>query len=235
MKPINIAGFTIIETMLFLGISGMLILGILVGTGSSINVQRYRDSVTSLQSLLQNQFSEVSNVRNDSLLNICNGVGDQPRGQSDCVILGKLITASDSKTILIKTIIGTIPSSPSDLDDVLSLRQYNIQTSPLAEETYAVEWGSSLATPSGATKKFSMLVLRSPSSGIIRTFTKDDEVVTSDDQVRQLLAEPLALKQEVKLCIDSNGLLTGNSMAIILKANSTSASGIETVGDGNGC
>src|SRR5665811_997144 len=102
MKLSNQAGFTIIETMLFLGITALLIMGLLVGIGTSINIQRYRDSVSSLQSVLQQQFSEVSNVSNDSLSNACYGDNstNNPRGQSNCVILGRLITTTTDSHVL---------------------------------------------------------------------------------------------------------------------------------------
>ena len=47
--------FIKLGTLLF---SVMLIIGVLAGAGTSINAQRYRDSVTSLQSTLQQQYSD---------------------------------------------------------------------------------------------------------------------------------------------------------------------------------
>ncbi|HEU4715394.1 MAG TPA: prepilin-type N-terminal cleavage/methylation domain-containing protein, partial [Candidatus Saccharimonadales bacterium] len=58
-------GFTIIEVMLFLAITGMLAAAILVGSGVAIGQQRYRDSVSSLQSYIQQQYNKVINVTND--------------------------------------------------------------------------------------------------------------------------------------------------------------------------
>src|SRR5680860_466471 len=133
MKPLNKNGFTIIETMLFLGISGMLIVGILIGTGTSINVQRYHDSVTSFKSFLQQQYSDVSNIRNESITNPCYGDETQnnPRGQSDCVVLGRYITTLDSKSFTVKSVIGYIPAySLSPDNDVDALKLYNITISP---------------------------------------------------------------------------------------------------------
>ena len=49
-------GFTVIETMLFLGVAGALTMGVLVGSGASINQQRYRDSVNSLKSPIGTKF-----------------------------------------------------------------------------------------------------------------------------------------------------------------------------------
>ena len=234
MKPSNQAGFTIIETMLFLGITGLLIMGVLVGAGTSINIQRYHDSVTSLQSVLQRQFSEVSNVSRDSAdTSLCGG---GLRGQSDCVILGRFVTTINDQKLSIKSVIGTIPNPPTaSTDDVDVLKDYKVQVSDVNSETYDVEWGASLVRPGGNTSMaFSMLILRSPTSGVVRTFINPNASI--DDSKVQDLIDPLALTQPAKVCVDSNGLFTGGKSAVIVMANTSSASGIETQGEAtNGC
>lgn len=242
MKPLNKNGFTIIETMLFLGISGMLIVGILVGTGTSINVQRYHDSVTSFRSFLQQQYSDVSNIRNESTSNPCYGDGTQnnPRGQSDCVVLGRYITTADSKAFSVKSVIGYIPpSSVSPDDDIDALKLYNIRISPSTSDSasYDLEWGSSISKLNSNRDPmlFSMLILRSPVSGITRTFINiDNNPPVSESNVEDLITQS-SLSQTITACIDSNGLLTDNNMAVFVKANATGASGIETLGDDSGC
>lgn len=52
-------GFTIIEVMLVLGLTGMLLIGLLGGTFSSIAAQRYSDSVRSFAEYLRQEYSEV--------------------------------------------------------------------------------------------------------------------------------------------------------------------------------
>lgn len=248
MKASNKAGFTIIETMLFLGISGMLLAGILVGTGTSISIQRYRDSVTSLQSYLQQQYSEVSDVSNDSLTNSCYGDGstDNPRGQSDCVILGKLITTTDEHTLSISNVIGYIPSgSTSSLNDVdIFLKNgngtqkgYDIKISSVDEVSYNMEWDASLmqAKPNDAKPAaFSVLIVRSPSSGLLRTFSDSTQSISEIDDVQSLITQS-ALGQQVKMCVSSNGLLTGPKMAVVVDAYTTNSSGVESSGEYSGC
>jgi len=58
-------GFTVIEVMLFLAVTGLLAVGILVGSGVAIGQQRYRDSVNTLKSYIQQQYSEVTSVINN--------------------------------------------------------------------------------------------------------------------------------------------------------------------------
>ena len=53
MKRVASRGFTIIEVMLFLAITGLLAVGVLATVGNSINVQRYRDAVVTLQTEVQ--------------------------------------------------------------------------------------------------------------------------------------------------------------------------------------
>jgi type II secretory pathway pseudopilin PulG len=234
MKPVKTNGFTIVETMLFLGISGLLIMGVLVGTGTSINIQRYHDSVTSLQSTLQQQYSNVANVSNDVMNNTCGG-SENNRGQSNCVILGKYITTSDGKTLDIKDVLGSGTSTTPD--DLVALKDYNpfVSTESIPEK-YDVSWGASVVQPgSDNVYALSMLILRSPSSGIIRTFINSDSTnVVSDADIGTILKKA-NLIQSAKLCVNSNGLFTGNKMAIFVNSNTTSAGGIELLGDNNGC
>ena len=238
MKHDKYVGFTIIETMLFLGITGLLIMGVLVGAGTSINVQRYRDSVSSLQSTLQKQFSEVSNVSNS-------GVGDPGcgglRGQSDCVILGRFIKATDSKTLSIQSIVGTIPALPiASTNDVDVLKAYNIKVSAANSDTYNIEWGASIASqiaPSGVHPiVFSMLILRSPISGTIRTFVSDNTTTpVLEDDIANLLT-PENLVRPVTMCVESNGLFDNGKASVTVTANASSAGGIETNGEAtSGC
>lgn len=53
------SGFTIIEVMLVLGLTGMLLVGLLGGTFASIASQRYSDSVRSFAEYLRQEYSEV--------------------------------------------------------------------------------------------------------------------------------------------------------------------------------
>lgn len=238
MKPLNQAGFTIIETMLFLGITGLLVMGVLVGAGTSINVQRYHDSVTSLQSVLQHQFSEVANVSNDSLSNPCYGDSsvNNPRGQSNCVILGRFITTTDSHKLSIKSVIGYITGTQTTFtNDVDVLKSYQVRVSPSGSEVYDMEWGSSIVRPGAGTPMvFSMLTLRSPISGVLRTFIDPNAAVADIDVAT--LVDKNALLQSAKVCVNSNGLFTGGKSAVFVTANATSAAGVETLGEAtSGC
>jgi type II secretory pathway pseudopilin PulG len=240
MKASNTAGFTIIETMLFLGITGLLVMGILVGAGTSINIQRYHDSVASLQSTLQQQYSEVANVSNESTGGLeCYGNSQTtPVGQSDCVIVGRYISTANGSSLSIKSVVGYISSATSFSsiqNDIDAINAINIQVSPVNGQTYDIEWGSSLVRPGGSNPlAFSMLVLRSPVSGVVRTFI-DPNAAIADSNISTLVNQT-ALTQSVKACVNSNGLFTGGKSAVFISPSSTSASGVEMQGEAvSGC
>lgn len=244
MKLLTKAGFTIIETILFLGITGLLVMGVLVGTGTSINIQRYRDSIVSLQSFIQQQFSDVSNVNNERNSNwfcdksstITQSGSGTARGQSDCAILGRFITTTNgSHSLLVKSVVGYIPpGSVAALNDIDAFKQYNIKVSPITSDNYDIEWNTFLVTQgSNTAASFSMLILHSPLSGVVRTFINPKAVV-ADHDVATLVSQS-ALTQPVTMCVSNKGLFGGTTMAVTVSAGATSASGVETLGDTSKC
>lgn len=230
MKRLNNSGFTIIETMLFLGITGLLIFGVLAGVGSSINAQRYRDSVVSLQSILQKQYSEVENVNNTGG-GICPGATSALRGQSECVIIGRYITTNDGKKIIIKTVyLNKTPNTTAGINDIAVLTtDSSITFSTIDVETYEAEWGV-LLSPNA----FSILIIQSPSNGAIRTFIDPNNSVAVID-IKSLVHLDY-LKNDAKICVNPNGLSGGTPSAVIVNAGSANSSGVELKGGAtSGC
>ena len=73
-------GFTLIEVSLFLAVSGLLLMGIIIGTQNSINAQRFNDATQNFMEFLRTVYSEVENPQSP---------GD---GRSDYAIYGRLIS-----------------------------------------------------------------------------------------------------------------------------------------------
>ncbi len=246
MKLLKTTGFTIIETMLFLAISGFLFVAILASTGNAVNTQRYHDSVYSLQSFIQDQYSEIVNVSNEEGQRKCSNGGDASRGQSECVILGRYIsTANDGGSLNVYKVIGSEePSASADVDDIDIFKQYNIylyklQNGELDVETYDFEWGAKLTNDDveaeGVVSHFSILLLRSPNSGIVRTFADPSKELSPDEKFKDLIAD-IYTKNEIKACVDSNGILSGPRSAVLIHANAAVQSDIEVIGDkDSGC
>ena len=240
-------GFTIIETMLFLAITGALVVAVLVGTGASINIQRYRDSVTSLKSLLQEQYSDTMNVQNesqtaniscDSSASVGTSGTTKPRGQSNCVVMGKHITI-DQGTITTSTVIGHEAGTPAGSSEVDLIKSYNLSTLPSSTETSQIEWSAQISWPiSGGgfrnpttPRSISILIIRSPQTGEIYTFTSDDINIPLKSMIvaGSGSAVPGIYGQAQRtICVDSDGLFTGNNMAISINAYATSGSDVET-------
>lgn len=96
-------GFTIIELMLFLAITGLLIAGILVNAANSLNDQHYREGVESVRNKLSAQFAKVYSLTNDSTsltgegsVDPCQAIEGNTsvhiqRGTSSCFYVGRLI------------------------------------------------------------------------------------------------------------------------------------------------
>jgi len=240
-------GFTIIEIMLFLAITSVLTAGLFVGVGTSINSQRYHDSVNSLRSIIQEQYSNVANVSNSrsqkwkcsDIDGIQEGLGGEFVGQSDCVVIGKLITtdASNDSALMIKTIVGYPINEASyfSSNDLVTLKdRYKLKISPIKAQTeeYSMEWDNYLTEQSGkSASNFSIFIFRSPSTGSIKTLINSKKVV---DNIYDLV-NSTSLAEGLSMCVNARGFVTGEKMSVVLNPNASNANDIETKGSDSGC
>ena len=125
------SGFTIIEVVIVLAITGLLLTGILAGASTNITRQRYNDSVQNFAEFLRSTYSEVVNVQNPrsgqaanrfcSVSNLNNQISSQGTtknigfpGRTECALYGKLIVfgedddSGENTTIYSYDIIGRI-------------------------------------------------------------------------------------------------------------------------------
>ncbi len=243
-------GFTIIETMLFLAISGLLIVGMLATTGASINIQRYHDAVETFKTLLQNQYGDLTSVQNDRANTWdCNSLaqsqtgGTEIRGQSDCVLLGRYLTVVDD-TASAYSVLGrpnaTQVTTGNDIQKLSSNYELNIST--VTQDVSTLEWGTRIAWPktdsSGAARitlttprSIALLFVRSPDSGQIYTFTSD---VVPDTPTPQTLNAMLVSgagtpgQGQRTICIDSNGLFVTADFSVFINNYATGPSSVES-------
>lgn len=253
----NKNGFTIIELILFFGVAGLLTVAILAGSGMAVAQQRYRDSVHTLRSVLQDQYSEVANVlndRRDSLTCNSSGViseapgGASPRGTSEtCVMMGRFIqsynpdsSTADGEALHIHPVIASMSGSPDPdiISDTEAISQYNLSLHTDRYEERRLEWDSIAQVQglSGASgHQFSILILRSPLSGSILTYSSSGSTVSNPNS----MVNAGNLDSDLTLCIDpaAGGVVTSERMAIRVAANASNQGGVEMLSQeaGSGC
>ena len=239
-------GFTIIETMLFLAVTGLLIMGVLIGTGNTLNTQRYRDSVESFKNLLQSQYADLGSVRNDrSNTWNCDSTakpivgGTVIRGQSDCVIVGKYLRI-DKGDVTIHTVLArkTGTGTGTDIQKLDANYAYNVSSAEV--EKRSMEWGAQIAWPKSGMgaqspttpRTLGIFIVRSPDSGSIYTFTSNS--VPAVDSVNQatftsIIAAGTGIpgQGERRICVVSSGLSPSGDMAIVIGGYAASTSAIE--------
>ena len=228
-------GFTIIETMLFLAVSGVLAIGIITSASYAINVQRYRDATVSLVSYLQSQYDRVINVQNDrsdSLM--CTPAGKIQQnasgtkmvaGTSDCTIVGMLLRATDTGGFLSLPVFASGEAQRGDTD-IVALEKAQLFTDPeqMPGSRYAFEWGATMQAKLGTgdiNVPFSILIVRSPSSGTVRTFVGR----SASDTPASLVT--VGVENDLKVCLDPNSFYGGGRTGAIIYAGAANASAVK--------
>ncbi len=246
--------------MLFLAVTGLLIIATLTGIGASLNNQRYHDSVQSFKSLIQDQYTQVQNVVNDhgnswtcnASAQISKGSTNSgtPRGQSSCVLLGRYITVSQN-TVSVQSVVGNRVASTTTGTDIQLLKANYVVSLDSSSATQSnLEWSTNIswpvsgtgAKPSGTPRSIGILLVQSPDSGIIYTFTVDSPkdmsstngsdllaMMVTGDNVSQLVGTTTLRGQDQQVvCVDPSGLLTFGGTALVLQAFASNGTAVET-------
>jgi type II secretory pathway pseudopilin PulG len=234
-------GFTVIEISLFVAISGLLAVGLLTGWSVAINSQRYKDSVDSLYAYMQQQYSfayDVENGRKATLSCDSNSVihdnGSTPRGQSDCVLLGRYIRITNGSQFESFAVVG---NEASDSNSLSSYEPKVVEASiGLSQAEFTIPW-QAVATGNGdendSPLNIGIAILRSPSTGTVYTYVNSD---TGNVVDLSIVVSPENQKEQY-FCVDPGKGITvqGQRRAVYLPRYAASLNSVETLGSDNGC
>ncbi len=250
-------GFTIIETVLFLAVTGALVAGLLFATSATIGAQRYRDATESFKALLQEQYSEVANVQNARSSGwSCNSqatvaTGSVLAGQSECVMVGKYMIINDTNISTYTVVASKIAGASDTGDDITVLRgAYRLNLDKSNVKQQKLEWDTRIAWAASGTgsadfkastprtpRAIALLFVRSPESGRTYTFTTD--TIPNAAQLAGATSAQTFLRNMVQaganvpgqrgraICLDPAGVTTIPANAIYVAQYASGASSIE--------
>lgn len=214
-------GFTLIEVSLFLAVSGLLLMGVIIGTQNSINAQRFNDATQNFMEFLRTVYSEVENPQS---------LGD---GRSGYAIYGRLISFGQTmaldgssipnyeQRIYVYDVIGSgdnvgtssglavsaliaananVVFEDKDISGTITSLRYagNVRE-------YIPTWGSAIddaAKENGTPYAGSILIIRHPKSGTISTVISPNIIqinrtVRDANQTRNFMAARKMLKDNL--------------------------------------
>ena len=193
-------GFTLLEMAIFLAMTGILFVGIIVGTQGSIRQQKYNDSVQSFVNFWKDIYASVANTQNYN--------GGQ--GRTNQAIYGKLVVFGqksglssssdfDERMVFTYDVIGDatvsttgtalevlyeLGSVPKNYINVVTFENGSVYSSGAAD-SYLPTWGAEIQNEDGDLFKGSILVVRHPRSGVINTYkSKDSNVLNVNEMLR---------------------------------------------------
>lgn len=247
------SGFTIIEVLLFLGITGLMAAALLGGWTTMINNQRYKDSVKTLQSFIQQQYNLVYNVQNGRNAETGCVIGAdgpvftdedddastlRPQGQSVCVVMGRYIHISGGSVVKVYPIVGEDRSeagNPSDKQAILDRKPVEVtEDIGLAGSELNIPWQAEVVTPvpnSVDTMDVAIVIIRSPESGIVHTYSQQLPD-GSRPPTQSIITD--ALNEDMNLCLNPDVAFVGSRTGVVIRKGASVQSYVQTITDTEG-
>lgn len=231
-------GFTVIEVMLFLAITGLIMSFMLVGLSTGINRERYRDAVNSYINFWQGQYNAVTNVSNNRVpSDVCDdtnaaiiegaSIPDGGAGTSDCTIVGRVIyNSADGKTEYFSTVYSAVDVSAAltlvGQSDTAVLKAAKLFMSP-DKDAYELAWGASVGKvgANSTVNDHSVLIVRMPTNGQIHTYYLD-----STNKLPSEILDLGSTNADAIFCVAGAGLTLTASQGVILRADASNSSGV---------
>lgn len=241
----NKKGFTLIEVVLFLALSGALVASLIAGTSRSISQKRYNDTVDNFVDYLQGLYSDVNYVQ---------GAGTTG-GNSNKAIYGKAIISNDGKTFEEYTVLGSAICNSFESDTALTALNGcspSIANKNAMHSSYRLSWGGTATEAEG--NKIAILIITHPKTGMKSTYLKtenseSDISITIDETAPSVVSENIfdtsnhppkldgfSASDDIKFCISSDdesaaGYVGGKHKLIKIHAGANNASGVEIISD----
>lgn len=230
------SGFTIIETTLVVAITALVAVSILIGVGTSLRNQRYIDATNQTVDYFQGIYASTMSVANERPSAMaCSSSGIRVdataggAGTSDCLLLGVVLHSTDGMAITSERVIATKDISTTPGSDLLSeadvLSQSLLSVLPDSDITHTLDSGVKLSHPA-----FSMLVIRVPISGVVRTYLD----ITAGDVTPALLSRKPVPDGGVTFCIEPEGLFGsgGSPNGFLVSQGASNSTGIQRLDKG---
>lgn len=150
-------GFTVIEVMLFLAITGVMLMVVFIGMGSQISRTRFNDGVRSTQAYFQKRYNDVAtgvNYRGENLG--CNATtvtvsSSSPKkpGKTDCIMMGQVITFdTGSDELVAYPVVGSEPTnepqSNASIGEIVAAYNPTVVMDSSTTERYTLPWGAKI-------------------------------------------------------------------------------------------
>ena len=197
-------GFTLIEIVLFLGVTAAMFIGITVGMQTSIARQRYDDAVQNFLEFMRSIYSQVSNPQSagkgNSLDNAIYGklvvfgedydlngsrITDGLRPIFTYDVVGKAVGSQDVGSGTVSNLLANLGANPFIITRNGSGQITDARLA--APEKYEMRWQTEVLNTSGGLFTGSILVVRHPRSGTIHTLVlHNNEVIQVNEQINNI-------------------------------------------------
>jgi type II secretory pathway pseudopilin PulG len=222
------AGFTIIEVVLFLAVSGALAAGVFATSTVGINNQRYQDAVNSFTALIQGEFINTTRVVNaregQAPCPLDSTVGQ--RGTTDCVVMGRLMSVNASGQVTLSNLIGKSNGTSPTLDTQV-IKSFTPKIDTNSQQTSTLSWGT---TPSrgNTPRPVSIAIFRSPLTGNVLAFVQDNTEISTDGQLTNFVNSSAFRNDETHvICIASSGWTVAQSQVVLIAPYAAGPSSVE--------